>query len=64
MAGRGVVLLIRVEHLASEDPERRAELVEVFDIENGRRVAQVGNGKLVQIPIEAVRRTEVRNSGG
>lgn len=64
VAGRGMVLLIRVEHLASKDPERRAELVEVFDIENGGRVSQVGDGKLVQIPIETVRRTEVRNSRG
>lgn len=64
VAGSGVVLLVGVEHLASEDPEGRAQLVEVLDVEDRRRIAQVGDRELVQIPVETVRGAEVRDSRG
>lgn len=64
VTGRGVVLVVGVEHLLGEDPERHGVVFEVVVVEDARWIAKVGDGVLVEIAVQAVRGAEVRDAGG
>ena len=51
VTGCGVVLVVGVEHLLGEDPERHGVVLEVVVVEDARWIAEVGDGVLVEIAI-------------
>ena len=63
VAGRGVVLVVCVEHLLREDPEGRGVLLEIVVIEDRGGIAEIGHRVFVQIAVQSVGGTEVGNAG-
>lgn len=64
VGGRGMILVVGVEHLLREDPKGDWEVGEVVETEYRGRVRQEGNRVLVQVPIETGCGAEVGNARG
>ena len=63
VTGRGMVLVVCVEHLLCEDPEGRGILLEIVVIEDRGWIAEIRHRIFVQVAVQSVCRAEVRDAG-